>query len=95
MRNTKKCPNCGEWSNWNLLLDDACEHCGELLQKKEFNKAEEKRMTKDLQEKSFIFYINEGDNKILKILKKGGYAVYLLIMAIASFISWLLFWLGP
>lgn len=95
MSNTKKCSNCGEWSHWNLSLDDKCEHCGEYLQKQEKEKAEEKAVIKQLQEKAFLFHINENDNIFQKILKKGGYAVYLIILAIVSFLSWILFWLGP
>lgn len=95
MENSKKCPNCGKWSKWNLKIDDACEHCGELLQKKEKEKAEKKEFIKQLEEKSFLFNIQPKDNFLVIILKKFGYVIYLLLMAIASFLSWLLFWLGP
>ena len=93
--NTKKCPNCGEWSKWNLSLHDKCEHCGELLQKQEALKEKEKIKEIEKQEKEFIFHIDKTDNFLQKALKKGGYAVYVVIMSVVSFITWLLFWLGP
>ena len=95
MSNTKKCPNCGKWSRWNLSLEDKCEHCREFLQKKEKQKAEEKELLKQIQEKAFLFHINESDNILKKAIKKAGYVVYIIILSVASFLSWLLFWLGP
>lgn len=95
MSNTKKCSNCGEWSHWNLSLEDKCEHCGEYLQKQEKERAEEKALLKQIQDKKFLFNIHSDDNILIKIIKKSGYVVYLIILGIASFISWLLFWLGP
>lgn len=95
MSNTKKCINCEKWSQWNLSINDKCEHCGEFLQKREKEKAEEKALIKQLQEKAFFFNINEDDNIFQKILKKGGYFVYIIILSIVSFLSWILFWLGP
>ena len=95
MVNEKKCPHCNNWSEWNSSLDDVCEHCGELLQKKEKEKAIKKKLLTELQEKKFLFHVKKEDHFLKKVAKKGGYAIYLLAMAVASFLSWLLFWLGP
>ena len=95
MSNTKKCPTCGKWTNWNLSLEDTCEHCGELLQKVEIKRAEEKKIDLKRQEKEDIFAINPEDNFLLVLIKRGGYYIYVVVMAIVSFILGILFWLGP
>ena len=95
MSSQKKCENCGQWSDWNLSVEDKCTHCGEFLQKEVVKKKKEKALLKELQEKAFLFHINETDNIFQKAIKKGGYIVYVIILSIASFLSWLLFWLGP
>ena len=95
MINTKKCTECGQWSEWNHYLEDKCEFCGELLQKEKYELHEKKRLEKIEKEKNFIFNINKEDNVFVMIIKKGGYLIYLLIMTIVSILSWLMFWLGP
>ena len=95
MRNEKKCPNCGKWSEWNNSLGDKCTFCKELLSPIELEQQEEKVGREEKQEKEWVFNYDANTPLHIKIYKQIGNAIYTVIMAIVGFITWLLLWLGP
>jgi hypothetical protein len=95
MINTKKCKNCGEWSEWESKLTDKCTHCGALLSEIEWERQQEKDKQQDINDKSWMFYYEPSAPLFEKIYKKTGFVLYSIMMAFASFIAWVMFWLGP
>ncbi|MCC5932376.1 MAG: hypothetical protein JJU28_24235 [Cyclobacteriaceae bacterium] len=90
MKHQKKCPGCGEWSTWYQSHEDICEHCGTLLSPEAFNRDERRAEYQAASEKKWIFYIEENDGPVLRFFKKIGNTVYLIYMAILTFIMWLI-----
>ena len=95
MSSEKKCPNCGEWSSWSGDLDDTCDHCGAYLSPAERKNRQEKETRDRQQEENWMFHYDNDASVFEKIYKKTGNFIYMIIMAIVSFIMWLFLWLGP
>ena len=95
MVNEKKCPHCEKWSVWNTNVNDTCQHCGKVLAPLEQQQQilKENRIVK--QEKEWLFYFDQNAPFYEKFVKKVGNYIYYVIMAIVSFIMYLLFWSGP
>lgn len=87
----KKCPECGEWSSWNVNIEDLCSHCNKPLSPVELkNQADLDEL--DRQNKNFsitVVQIKEDDNIIVVAVKRVIQAVQLSVMAIVSFVIWL------
>lgn len=94
MASQKKCPHCKEWSVWEVSIDNTCEHCGEYLLAKE-RKEEEARVERIRKDKeNFMFTVKPTDSPLMAGFRRVGYVFYVIYMAILSFITWVLFWLG-
>ncbi len=94
MTSEKKCPDCGQWTTWNHQLNDTCQHCGELLDKRriqDLNSFENQQKTND--ENSF-FAIKPGDNSFMIFIRKTGWVINVIYVSIVSFMLWLLAWLA-
>lgn len=86
----KKCPHCGEWSNWKMNLTDPCEHCGKTLGGKDLENQKRREESLEADEKNWMFYIHENDPAWKIRIKKVGNFFYTIFMAILSFILWLI-----
>ncbi|WP_034256785.1 hypothetical protein [Adhaeribacter aquaticus] len=91
-RSSKKCPNCGQWSDWDQQLTDTCEHCGTLLSNEQLERAaareadKKDRKTLDLD----IIEIHPTDSVIVVFYKRIIQALQYSFIAIVTFIVWLL-----
>lgn len=98
MNAEKKCPHCGEWTKWNRLETDTCEHCHRIILEKEVAERKKKELeikTKEEEEKNkWPFTIKENDSLLLKGLKITGKTLHTIYIAIMSAIVWILFWLA-
>jgi predicted amidophosphoribosyltransferase len=95
MINTKKCKSCGEWSEWSSQLTDTCKYCGALLSEEELHRHQKKEKEIEANDKSWMFHYEPNAPLFEKAYKKTGFVIYSIMMAIASFIAWIMFWLGP
>jgi len=85
---TKKCPYCQQWSAWHLQPTDRCEHCGQLLDPRAHDHAQQAATE---QQKPGIRLLEIGPDdkgllRLLKLLVRGG---QLLFVAIMGFFIWL------
>lgn len=98
MKSEKKCPHCGQWTEWQQHIDDKCQHCGKYLQeeaRQDEVKAENRRKQLEEQFKKYWpFDVKPSDPFIIKGLKWTGYGIYMVFVGIISLIAWLVFWLG-
>tara|TARA_R100000455_G_C6257780_1_gene113417 strand:+ start:695 stop:979 length:285 start_codon:yes stop_codon:yes gene_type:complete len=86
----KKCPHCGQWSDWNQNLTDTCQHCGKPLGGKDLENQQKREADKKSNEENWMFYIKEDDSDLVKTFKKIGNFFYTIYMAIITFIPWLI-----
>jgi methionyl-tRNA synthetase len=86
----KKCPHCGNWSEWNQHIDDTCDHCGKNLSPVEVKRDKVRKDEKKKNEEEWMFYIKESDTSLVKFFKKVGNGFYTVFMAIMTFILWLI-----
>lgn len=72
-------------SGWDVLEDDTCEHCGSRL-------TLESDIKPDLPEEKeeSILDIKPGDSLFIVILKKTGWVIQMIFIAIMSFFIWLI-----
>ncbi len=87
----KKCPNCGQWSTWNLSVDDTCDFCGALLDPKAVE-ARDRREEREAEAEPAIklIPIHPDDHPVLKFLKTIARGAQIVFMALISFFIWLI-----
>jgi hypothetical protein len=91
-QSSKKCPHCGEWSDWNQQLSDTCQHCGALLSDQAFLSAAA-REAEQQEKKGFeigLIPIHPSDSWPVVVLKRLVQAIQISFVAIVSFIIWFL-----
>jgi predicted amidophosphoribosyltransferase len=86
----KKCPHCGNWSEWSGNLDEACSVCGKPLGGKDLHYHQKRQTEKKANDENWIFYIKETDNAFVKNAKIVGNFFYTIYMAIITFLVWLI-----
>lgn len=86
----KKCPFCGEWSEWTTSINDTCKHCGKPLSGKDLVFHENRLRDKKSNEEQWIFYIHETDSDLVKSLKKVGNVFYTIYISIITFLAWVI-----
>jgi hypothetical protein len=90
LSDTKKCPNCGQWSEHRQQSDDRCEHCHELLDPQGPSRAAEmKQAWKWQMPKVLLISINPDDSWPVRALKYAARGGQLLFIATLSFFIWL------
>lgn len=82
----KKCPHCGEWTNWRMQAEDVCGHCGQLL----WNHIQEKEERADriLSAPTGLFPVNPNDGMLLKLGKRTVNMAHVAFTAVVGFIIW-------
>lgn len=89
-QSSKKCPNCQQWSVWQLQPTDHCEHCGALLDPRALKNAEAREELANQKMPSVLLVeINPEDGPVTRFFKtivRGG---QLLFAAIMAFLVWL------
>ena len=92
LKSSKKCPYCGQWSAWNQVPTDTCEHCGALLDDRtllrEAAREAERKNKKGIELE--IIQIYPTDSLPVKIGKRFIQAIQISFIAIVSFIIWFL-----
>ena len=91
-KSSKKCPNCGEWSEWKQQATDTCQYCGALLDDRILLR-EAAREAELKNKKGFeldIIHIDPTDSFLVKIGKRIIQAIQISFIAIVSFILWVL-----
>lgn len=88
---TRKCPTCGQWSNWSQNPDDTCEHCGSILdpqgmRARKLQDEEALRQEKNLN--IALIEIFPYDPPFTRFWKRIVQGFQLTLMAIISFIIW-------
>ncbi len=72
----KKCPHCQQWSTWQQLPDDRCEHCGDLLDPQAYRSALAREEVAQQQLPSVMLVeIKPGDGAVVRFFKtivRGG-----------------------
>ncbi|MGV3586565.1 MAG: hypothetical protein ACO1OF_06170 [Adhaeribacter sp.] len=91
-KSSKKCPHCGEWSEWDQQPTDTCQFCGALLDDRtllrEAAREAESRNKKQLE--IDIIEVYPTDSFFVKIGKRIIQAIQISFIAIVSFIIWFL-----
>jgi len=88
---TRKCPACGQWSNWSQNPDDKCEHCGSILdpqglRARQLQEEEALRQKKNLN--IALIEIYPYDSSLTRFGKRIVQGFQLTLMGIISFIIW-------
>ena len=86
----KKCPACGQWSNWNQSMTDKCEHCGTVLERQ---RAEDTKRREDNAKKPLTFTkrkVEPGDSFLQVMYKKVFNWTGAAYFAFLSFMMWLI-----
>lgn len=87
---TKKCPNCQQWSVWQLKPTDYCAHCGALLDPRALQSAVDREaLANQKMPAMLLIEINPEDGPLVRFFKtivRGG---QLLFAAIMAFLVWL------
>ena len=91
MSATKKCPHCGQWTEWLQQPTDLCQHCGQVLEPYRVASNEARQQLADEPISPLLLIeIKPDDNAVVKLFKyliRGGQ------LAFAAFISFML-WLA-
>ncbi len=87
----KKCPSCGEWTNWQRDIHASCPICDNPLSPRELNEFEQsKDKKKDSHSMEIrLIPISPNDSALLVFLKRIVQGAQLLFFGIASFVVWL------
>ena len=90
-KSSRKCPSCGQWSNWHQSPDDKCEHCGNYLDPQAL-KARQQREEEEFRQKKnlniALIEIYPYDSQWTRFGKRIIQGFQLSLMAIISFIIW-------
>ncbi|GAB3222418.1 hypothetical protein GCM10027346_00180 [Hymenobacter seoulensis] len=90
MTATKKCPHCGQWTEWHQQPTDLCQHCGQVLEPYRVASNEERQQLADEPVSPLLLIeIKPDDNAVVKFFKyivRGGQLAF---AAIVSFLLWL------
>ncbi|KAA5540364.1 hypothetical protein [Adhaeribacter rhizoryzae] len=91
-KSSKKCPHCGEWSEWNQHPTDTCQFCGALLDDRTLLReaAREAESKNKKQLEIDIIEVYPTDSFFVKIGKRIIQAIQISFIAIVSFIIWFL-----
>ena len=90
-KSTRKCPSCGQWSDWNQNPDDLCQHCGAVLdpqgvRARQLQEEEAFRQQKNIN--IALIEIYPYDSAFTRFWKRIVQGFQLTLMAIISFIIW-------
>ena len=90
-KSTRKCPTCGQWSDWNQNSDDLCQHCGAVLdpqgvRARQLQEEEAFRQQKNIN--IALIEIYPYDSAFTRFWKRIVQGFQLTLMAIISFIIW-------
>jgi hypothetical protein len=89
LASTKKCPHCGQWTNWQQHPDDRCEHCQQVLEPHRVaNDQARQALDEKVGANLVLIDINPDDPLPLKLGKyviRGG---QLFFAAIVAFVVW-------
>ncbi|QNF31328.1 RNHCP domain-containing protein (plasmid) [Adhaeribacter swui] len=91
MKDTKKCPHCGQWSHWNQNPEDRCEHCRNPLDPITLNRQQAKYDLQQQEKQRFsldLIRINPDDSWFIRFTKKVGLGFQLIFVAIITFFIW-------
>lgn len=84
----KKCPHCGNWTQWQNQPSDRCEHCNETLDERTVKLQQEWLDEKrEFYEKNF-YRIREDDGVFMVIVRKVAMVFHMIFAAI----TWLIMW---
>lgn len=93
MNASKKCPHCGNWSQWTQNPTDLCQHCGSVLDPVAVarQEAREERKQEEAERLSIKFIeIKPDDPWYLRIIKRMGLGFQIAFVSIVSFFLWLI-----
>ena len=89
---SRKCPTCSQWSAWKQNPEDHCEHCGAILDPQGL-KARHQQEEEDFRQKQNInialIEIFPYDSTLTRFWKRIVQGLQISLMAIISFIIWL------
>jgi predicted amidophosphoribosyltransferase len=88
---SKKCPHCDQWSAWQQLADDRCEHCHELLDPQAQHRLDEQEQVAQQPISQFMLIeIKPTDGAVARFFKylvRGGQLAFAALMA---FLLWVI-----
>ena len=91
-KSSKKCPHCGQWSEWAQQPTDTCAHCGALLDDENLLRTAAREAEKN-EKKGFdldIIQIYPTDAWYVVFYKRIFQVLQYSFIAIVSFILWFL-----
>ena len=91
-KSSKKCPHCGEWSEWKQQPTDTCQYCGALLDDRTLLReaAREAELRNNKSMEIDIIEVYPTDSFPVKVGKRIIQALQISFIAIVSFIIWFL-----
>ena len=91
-QSSKKCSNCGQWSDWNMEVTDRCQHCGALLSDKSSLDSASRETEPEVKEgfQLQLIQIYPTDSWFVVGVKRIVQALQISFVAIVSFIIWFL-----
>ncbi|MDX5348584.1 MAG: hypothetical protein LPJ89_02450 [Hymenobacteraceae bacterium] len=92
-KSTRKCSNCGQWSEWNMNVEDRCKNCGALLDKAGYEQKQKHQEWQIEQQKKFqigLIEIKPTDGPVTVFFKNIIRALQVSFIAVMSFILWLI-----
>ena len=92
MSNEKKCPSCGQWSEWKSDVNDTCTHCGSLLSPDDLKRKIKWEEMLEEKKKNWMFNYEPDAPLYEKIYKKMGSFAYMILMVITTFLMWVAAW---
>ncbi|MFT2011079.1 hypothetical protein ACMA1I_20585 [Pontibacter sp. 13R65] len=97
MNSSRKCPVCGQWSQWNQNPTDRCEHCQSILDPIAVSREQAREERRQEESKRFsvdFIKIDPEDPWYLSLFKRVGLGIQITFAAIISFILWLIAFLA-
>lgn len=88
-RSEKKCPYCGEWTQWSQLDGDRCTHCGFDLMAQQRVEAQE-RKERFYEKKASVFTIKGDEHPLLALFYRTVNFIYMLFVGFMAAMVWLI-----
>lgn len=88
MKTEKKCPHCGNWTEWEKHPTDRCTSCNEVLDKIALEeKTEREEKAKFIKENDFL-RIKETDGLGMRMVRRTAWFFHVIFAAI----TWAFLW---
>lgn len=88
-RSEKRCPSCGEWTQWSHSEGGTCTHCGFDLMAQRRVEAQE-RKERFYEKKASVFTIKGDEHPLLALFYRTVNFIYMLFVGFMAAMVWLI-----